>query len=229
MENVKIHFSVNKLGGGEPQEQLCRQNANLWNNCKSKLFRHTPTLGKIFFFFIKVGVQQESCSNHYSDYIQGHFFSCSPAKTTRLSPGKWGIHKNKIKWLIFPASVHNALSCKVFPEARLVLQIYVIHTNGIKWSMFPVSLEIILHGGFLGFMFHLMMALAILSKIYKIARIANTIQCYSQWYALLWFEVLNFLKMSFVSQNHVFISLVVLFVFVFLSLSFPSALMKVCG
>ena len=121
---------------------------------------------------------------------------------------KYVIHKNGIKWSFYK---------------------YVIHKNGIKWSMFPVSLEIILHEGFLGFMFHLMMALAILSKIYKIARIANTIQCYSQWYALLWFEVLNFLKMSFVSQNHVFISLVVLFVFVFLSLSFPSALMKVCG
>ena len=112
---------------------------------------------------------------------------------------KYVIHKNGIKWSFYK---------------------YVIHKNGIKWSMFPVSLEIILHEGFLGFMFHLMMALAILSKIYKIGRIINTIKCHSQWYALLWFEVLNFLRnVSFVTKSRVHkscrIICLCLFVFVF--------------
>ena len=35
---------------------------------------------------------------------------------------------------MFPASVHNALSCKGFPEARLVLQI----CNSQKWNQMIV-------------------------------------------------------------------------------------------
>ena len=64
--------------------------------------------------------------------------SCSPIAIAANPPvaGGWGIHKNQIKWLMFPASVHNALSCKGFPEARLVLQI----CNSQKWNqMIDVS------------------------------------------------------------------------------------------